>query len=153
MTSSNPDPKSTPKSSTNWLATGFFCLLVGGTLAAKTVFLVDDNLEIKTKFAGQNWQLNSQSVKKYAADLEVSTRQYLQPWLVKLDRESTHLIKQTSNNLANRHWCVPIPSFLASSVPDNNSNSLATAHPKASKTDRQHSLPVQPAAEQRWCFK
>jgi hypothetical protein len=153
MTSSKPDPKSAPKSSINWLATGFFCLLVGGTLAAKTVFLVDDNLEIKTKFAGQSWQLNSQSIKKYAADLEVSSRHYLQPWLAKLDRESTHLVKQASDNLANRDWCVSIPSFLASSVPDNNSNSLAIAHPKAKKLDRQHSLPAQPAAERRWCFK
>ena len=160
MTSSKPDPKSQtkppnpkPNSSTNWLSWGFICLLVGGTLAAKTVFLVDNDIEIKTKFAGQNWQLNSQSIKKYAADFEVSSRQYLQPWLATLDRESTHLMKQASATLANhQNWCVSSPNFATNLAPDNNSNSSAAAHPKVNKTARQQPLPTSPT-ERRWCFK
>jgi hypothetical protein len=157
MTSSNPDPKSQskpntqkPTSSGDWLSWGFVCLLIGGTLAAKTVFLVDDNLEIKTKFAGQNWQLNSQSVKKYAADFGIASRQYLQPLWTNLAQQSTHLLSEANDAFTTQNWCV---SMASSSAPKADSNSI---HPqirsaKTSKPNRQ-SLP-EPAAERRWCLK
>jgi hypothetical protein len=53
-----------------WLSTGIICLLVGGTLAAKTVFLVDNDLETQTEFSGENWQINPQSVQKYTNKIE-----------------------------------------------------------------------------------
>jgi hypothetical protein len=40
-----------------WLSAGIICLLVGGTLAAKTVFLVDNELEHQAELNSQNWLL------------------------------------------------------------------------------------------------
>jgi hypothetical protein len=160
MTSSKPDPKSQPKpptpkpkNSSDWLSWGFICLLIGGTLAAKNVFLVDNDLEIKTKFAGQSWQLNSQSVKKYATDFSIASRQYLQPLWTNVAQQSTHLLSEANDALTNRqNWCVSIANF---SLPENNSSSLHSHgdSTKTSKTDRQQLQPVPPAAERRWCLK
>ncbi len=61
----------------HWLSAGVICLLVGGTLAAKMVFLVDNDLESKTEFSGKNWQLNSESVQKYTSDIERLAYQYI----------------------------------------------------------------------------
>ena len=37
-----------------WLSAGIICLLVGGTLAAKAVFLVDNELEHKAELNSEN---------------------------------------------------------------------------------------------------
>lgn len=148
MTSSKPDNKSQPKpptpkpnTSNGWLSWCFICLLIGGTIAAKNVFLVDNDLEIKTKFAGQSWQLNSQSVKKSATDFGIASRQYLQPLWTNVSQQSTHLLSEAQNALTEQNWCV------------SSANSTISAHPKASKIDRKQPLPTQPPAEQRWCLK
>jgi hypothetical protein len=151
MTSPKTDKKSEPKSSFDWLSTGFICLLVGGTIAAKMVFLVDDDLEIKTKFGGTSWQLNSQSIKKYATDLERSSSQYLQPLWATTQQQSSHLIEQTSNALASQNLCVSIPKSL-------DIHSKIDLNPTTSKTERQKSSSKQPAttsdlAAQSWCLK
>ena len=157
MTSSKPDNKSQPKpptpkpnTSTNWLSWGFICLLIGGTIAARNVFLVDNDLEIKTKFAGQSWQLNSQSVKKSATDFSIASRQYLQPLWTNLAQKSTHLLSEANDAFTNQNWCISLANSSAS--PDSKADSNSLNSPRSSKTDRQP-LPAQPAAERRWCLK
>jgi hypothetical protein len=59
------------------LSVGTICLLVGGTLAAKAVFLVDNDLETQAKLNAANWQLDAPSVRKYTGDIENLTRTYI----------------------------------------------------------------------------
>jgi hypothetical protein len=58
------------------LSVSIFCLLVAGTLSAKTVFLVDNNLEKQTELSGKNWQVNPQSIRRYANDIEKLVYKY-----------------------------------------------------------------------------
>jgi hypothetical protein len=59
------------------LSVGTICLLVGGTLAAKAVFLVDNDLETQAKLNAANWQLDAPSVRKYTGDIEKLSRTYI----------------------------------------------------------------------------
>jgi hypothetical protein len=59
------------------LSVGTICLLVGGTLAAKAVFLVDNDLETQAKLNAANWQLDAPSVRKYTGDFENLSRTYI----------------------------------------------------------------------------
>jgi hypothetical protein len=52
------------------LSAGIVSLLVGGTLAAKSVFLVENDLEAKTEFAGKNWYVDTAALQKYPQDIE-----------------------------------------------------------------------------------
>jgi hypothetical protein len=92
----------------HWLSAGIICLLVGGTLAAKTVFLVDNELESKTEFSGENWQLNPESVQKYTNNIEKLAYQYIdrltqlpdrQAWCGSASEISMVLAKAKSLNL------------------------------------------------------
>ncbi len=151
MTSPIPDKKSEPKSF-DWISTGFICLLISGTIAAKMVFLVDDDLEIKTKFADKSWQLNSQSIKEHVANLEISSRQYLQPMWANIQQQSKHLIQQADNALSSQNWCISIPTL------DRHSLSIDSAHPKSTDTERQQHSRQQPTTSsdltaRNWCLK
>ena len=59
------------------LSVGTICLLVGGTLAAKAVFLVDNELETQAKLNPATWQLDAPSVRKYTGDIEHLSRTYI----------------------------------------------------------------------------
>ncbi len=59
------------------LSVGTICLLVGGTLAAKAVFLVDNDLETQAKLNAANWQLDAPSARKYTGDIEKLSRTYI----------------------------------------------------------------------------
>ncbi len=59
------------------LSVGTICLLVGGTLAAKAVFLVDNDLETQAKLNAASWQLDAPSVRKYTGDIEQLSRTYI----------------------------------------------------------------------------
>ena len=61
----------------HWLLTGIVCLLVGGTFAAKTVFLVDNDLENQTEFSGKNWQLDRKNARRYTDKIERFAVQYI----------------------------------------------------------------------------
>ncbi|WP_310425725.1 hypothetical protein [Chamaesiphon sp. VAR_48_metabat_135_sub] len=61
----------------HWLSTGIICLLVGGTFAAKTVFLVDNDMESQTEFSGKNWQLDRKNAQKYTDKIERLAFQYI----------------------------------------------------------------------------
>ncbi len=59
------------------LSIGTICLLIGGTIAAKTVFLVDNDLETQAKSNAANWRLDADSAREYTGDLEKFSRPYL----------------------------------------------------------------------------
>ena len=48
-----------------WYLVGFDCLFASGTLAAKSVFLVDNELESKIESSIEHWQIDWQSLRKY----------------------------------------------------------------------------------------
>jgi hypothetical protein len=64
------------------LSAGIICLLVGGTLAAKTVFLVDNDLESQTELKStQQWPAAARSLthssQKYTGDVEKLAYSYI----------------------------------------------------------------------------
>jgi hypothetical protein len=60
------------------LSIGTICLLIGGTIAAKTVFIVDNDLESQAKLNPANWRLDANSARKYTEDIEKFSRPYLE---------------------------------------------------------------------------
>jgi hypothetical protein len=92
--------KNAKNGSFDWLSLGFICLLVGGTVGAKTLLLVDNDLEIKTKFSGKTWQLDSQSIRQYVNSLEKFTYQKLNPLGAELQQQSTHLFNRAGDALS-----------------------------------------------------
>ena len=50
---------------------------MGGTVAAKLIFIVDNDLESKTEFSGKNWHLNCQSIQKCTSEIEKLSDQYI----------------------------------------------------------------------------
>jgi hypothetical protein len=99
--------KNTKKGPFDWLSLGFIGLLVGGTVGAKTLLLVDNDLEIKTKFSGKTWQLDSQSIRQYVSSLENFTYQKLKPLGAELQQQSTQLFNRAGDALsAGKDLCV-----------------------------------------------
>lgn len=60
-----------------WLSAGIICLLVGGTLAAKAVFLVDNELEHKAELNSENWHLDPHSAQAAAGGIEKLAYNYI----------------------------------------------------------------------------
>jgi hypothetical protein len=133
MTSSKPDKKS----SSNWLSWGFIFLLAGGTLAAKMLLLVDNDLEIKTKFAGKSWQLDSQSLRKSVANIEKSTYNYFTPIGDSLRQQSTQLLGQADKiRVDSKDVCIVTAELSNILAQAKSFNPIESAHPTADKTDR-----------------
>jgi uncharacterized protein YaiL (DUF2058 family) len=61
-----------------WLSIGIVGLLVGGTFAAKSVFLVDNDLETKTEFNIKDWRIDRQSLNRYAYEVEKLAYNYVE---------------------------------------------------------------------------
>jgi hypothetical protein len=59
------------------LSAGIVSLLVGGTFAAKSVFLVDNDVEATTEFATKNWYLDAESIQKYPQNIEKLAFNYI----------------------------------------------------------------------------
>ncbi len=59
------------------LSAGIICLLVGGTLAAKAVFLVDNDLERKTELNSENWYLDASSARAATGGIEKLAYNYI----------------------------------------------------------------------------
>jgi hypothetical protein len=70
------------------LSIGTICLLVAGTLAAKNVFLVDNDLETQAKLNGANWRLDAPSAQKYTGDIEKLAYTYIDRLSQLPDRQS-----------------------------------------------------------------
>jgi uncharacterized FlgJ-related protein len=99
--------QSDKKVSLNWLHWTAICLSIGSVIAAKMLFVVDKDLEIKTKIGGNSWKLNSQSIRVAASNAKNFTVQHINPQLKILNRQSQQLFTQTSDTItARRDWCI-----------------------------------------------
>jgi hypothetical protein len=110
----------------HWLSTGIICLLVGGTFAAKTVFLVDNDLENQAEFTGENWQLDRKNARKYTGKIEKFAYQYIdkltqlpdrQAWCGSPSKISIVLAKAKSLNLIEVHNLAPGKADITVKVP------------------------------------
>ncbi|PSB56506.1 hypothetical protein [Chamaesiphon polymorphus] len=161
-----PDKKVAKKNPSHWLSIGIIALLVGGTISAKHVFLVDEDIEITTKFSGQSWQISSQSLRKAVGDLDRFTHQYLDPIGANIGQQSQQLLIQAGNALSERKdWCIPRPQFSSTSANPkdlNSTDSERSTTEKAktrsnklsaqSKKDRVANQPNSDRSSQDWCI-
>jgi hypothetical protein len=132
------DKKILPKKSSNfWLSVAVICLLGSGTFGAKVLLLVDNDLELKTKFAGQSWQLDKQSLKKYADDFDrFITESSIEPIGASLQHESTQIINNTNAALSEpKTWCLPTSDFAAMFGQSNNSTTTKATTSNDRKND------------------
>jgi hypothetical protein len=60
-----------------WLSISIVGLLVGGTLAAKSVFLVDNELEAQTEFSGKDWRVDAKAWHQYSNEVEKLVYKYV----------------------------------------------------------------------------
>jgi hypothetical protein len=109
------DKKFEKKSSNGWLSVAVICLLASGTFGAKVLLLVDNDLELKTKFAGKTWQLDKQSLKKYADDIDrFITESSIEPIGRSLQQESMQIINRANAALSEpKNWCIPTSEIAA----------------------------------------
>lgn len=133
------DKKIPPNKSSNaWLSAAVIFLLASGTFGAKVLLLVDNDLELKTKFAGQSWQLDKLALKKYADDFDrFITESSIEPIGVSLQQESTKIIDSTNAALSEpRTWCLPTSDL--SSIFNQSHNATA---PKTSTSATTKNVP------------
>lgn len=121
-----------------WLSVAFICLLASGTIGAKMLLLVDNDLELKTKFAGQSWQIDKQSLKKYAEDFDRLTTDYvINPIGKSLQQESTQFIDSAGAALVEpKNWCIPTADISAMFNNFNNSNSSGSGKSTSDKHEK-----------------
>jgi hypothetical protein len=128
---------SNKSTSSNWILSGFVCLLVGGAIATQALLSVDNDLEINTKFRGQSWQVNLQSLRKYTTEIGKFTERELSQMGVILRQQSTQLLTRTNGILTvHRDWCVPIPEFSTVLAQAKQLNPLESDRSTLSETDR-----------------
>jgi hypothetical protein len=134
------DKKPVVKSSNTWLWIAVICLLASGTFGAKVLLLVDNDLELKTKFAGTSWQLDKQSLRKYADDFDrFISSDLIKPIGASIQQESNQLLNQAIAALSEpQNWCVPTSDLAA--ILNQSNNSTATKPPitAAKKNDKNH---------------
>jgi hypothetical protein len=133
MKSSDSNKSTSP----NWILSGFICLFVGGAIATKTLLTVDNDLEIKTKFRGQSWQVNLQSIRKYTTEIDKFIEREFSPIGVVLRKQSTQLLTRTNEILTvRRDWCVPTPELSTVLAQAKKLNPLESDRSTLSETDR-----------------
>jgi hypothetical protein len=129
--------------SSSWLSPGIICVLIAGALAAKSVFVVDNSLEIKTEFSAKIWQDNLQSVRNYTIEIgklayqsivggEVPSEKMV---VESIDTSAKQLYQHTSKVLTDRKtWCgaaSEVSTLLANAKNLNSTEmkKIATNHP------------------------
>jgi len=152
-----------PKSSNKWLVLLSIYLLVGG-MAAINLFVVDDDLEVRTKFSSKDWQANLQSIERSTNDLNKFAYQQFVPMGKVLQQQSIQLITHTNNTLAiHRNWCIPtaelssVLSQLEQFNPIESTNSTSSQSARLFDLQinqiKQISTPdVKTQAVKDWCF-
>ena len=133
MKSSDSNKSTSP----NWILSGFVCLLVGGGIATQALLTVDNDLEINTKFRGQSWQVNLQSIRKYTTEIgKFIDREFSQMGVV-VRQQSTQLLIRTNEILnVRRDWCVPTPELSTVLAQAKQLNPLESDRSTLSETDR-----------------
>jgi hypothetical protein len=134
------DKKFEKKSSNGWLSIAVICLLASGTFGAKVLLLVDNDLELKTKFAGKTWQLDKQSLKKYADDIDrFITESSIEPLGASLQQESIQMIDRANAALSEpKTWCLPT-SEIAAMFKQSSHNSTAIGTSKSAANQHESS--------------
>ncbi|MCY7337110.1 MAG: hypothetical protein LH613_13005 [Chamaesiphon sp.] len=164
MTSPN-DKKSDrqePKSSDKWLVSISICLLVGG-MAAINLFVVDDDLDVRTNFRSKDWQANLQSIERSTNDINKFAHQQFVPMGKVLQQQSIQLIARTNNTLAiHRNWCIPTELSTVLSqleqfnpIESTNSTSSQSARPfdlQINQVNQTSAPDVKTQAVKDWCF-
>lgn len=75
----------------SWLWVGLIGLFACGTVAAKYVFLVDNDRESQAESSREYWQLDAQSTRKYTDELQKITDRYLHSASLRMREKSTQL--------------------------------------------------------------
>ena len=141
MKSSDSDKSTSP----NWILSGFICLLVGGGIATQALLAVDNDLEIETKFRGQRWQVNLQSIRKYTTEISKFTEREFIPIGVLLRQQSTQLLTRTNEILTvRRDWCLPTPELSTVLAQAKELNPLESDRSTLSETDRPREFSTAP---------
>jgi hypothetical protein len=132
------DKKIEKKSSNGWLSVAVICLLASGTFGAKLLLLVDNDLELKTKFAGKSWQLDKQSLRKYADDFDrFIADDLIKPIGASLQQESTQLLNRANTALSEpQNWCIPTSDLAGIFNQTNNSTATKTPTTATNKNDK-----------------
>ena len=151
------------KSSSKLLVSVSICLLVGG-IAASSLFVVDDDLDVKTKFSSKDWQANLESIDRSTNNIYKFAHQQLVPVGKVLQQQSIQLIARTNNTLAiHRNWCIPtaelstVLSQLEQFNPIESTNSVSSqsARPfdlQINKVKQTSAPDVKTQAVKDWCF-
>jgi hypothetical protein len=134
------DKKPEKKSSNNWLWVAVIFLLASGTFGAKVLLLVDNDLELKTKFAGTSWQLDKQSLQKHADDFDrFISNDLVKPIGASLQQESTQLLDRAATALSEpQSWCIPTADLVTMFNQSNNSTATKTPITAANKNKKNH---------------
>jgi hypothetical protein len=144
------------------LSIGTICLLVGGTLAAKNVFLVDNDLETQAKLNAANWQFDAPAARKYTGDMEKLAYNYVdrlsklpdrQSWCGSSREISVVLAKANSLKLIELKNLSPGKADIAVKLPQ----VLSPNKSKAGEDIKQLHLYVNPAQQsagdvESWCI-
>jgi hypothetical protein len=132
------DKKPVVKSSNTWLWVAVICLLASGTFGAKVLLLVDNDIELRTKFAGKSWQLDKQSLQKYADDFDrFIADDLIKPIGASIQQESTQLLNQATTALSEpQNWCIPTSDLGAIFNQSNNSTATKPPITAANKNDK-----------------
>jgi hypothetical protein len=154
--------KGASKGSFSWLSIGVVCLLVGGTFGAKSLLLVDNDLEMKTKFRGKTWQLNSHSIRQYINSIENFTSQkVIRPVGENLRQQSSQILTRTGDILANQQdLCISTAKVSSVFGQAKSLNPLAVDSPESIKAlaslvvkTTPIETPVQaPPVDRNWCI-
>ncbi len=152
-----------PKSSAKLLGSVSLCLLLGG-IAASSLFVVDGDLEVKTKFSSKDWEANLQSIERSTNDIYKLAHQQLVPVGKVLQQQSIQLIARTNNTLSiHRNWCIPTAELSTvlsqleqfNPIESTNSASNQSARPfdlQINKVKQTSNLDVKIQAVKDWCF-
>ncbi len=146
--------KTVKKGYSHWLSIGFFLLLVGGTFASRHLFLVDNDLEINTKFSGKSWQLSTRSIRQDLDTIERETAKLLVPLGITLQHQSAQLLHSAGEALSHpQNLCVSTADFSTVLEGAKSLNPLVVEDPSkpptsAAKTPSVRTTPT----SQNWCI-
>ncbi len=142
------------------LSAGIICLLVGGTFAAKSVFLVDNELEHRAEFSARSWHLDAASIQAEVGGVEKLAYNYIdrltqlpdrKAWCGSSQEISLVLAKAKSLQLIEVTNLTPGKADIVVKLPHSQSIQPKKLQPK---NLRLYINPVNPAtnAAQSWCI-
>jgi hypothetical protein len=148
--------KTANKGYPHWLSIGFFLLLVGGTFASRHLFLVDNDLEINTKFSGKSWQLSTRSIRQDLDAIERQTSQLLAPLGTTIQTQSNQWLNSAGKALSQpQNLCISNANLSTVLDGAKSLNALViedASHPKTSTPPTKAPSIQQKPADRDWCI-